>query len=85
MMGRSVVTSGIAGRRHGLYGQRDRFRVFFLLCNSCYWRASQIGGLGIRKCPSCRNTVEPLPIATGELFRFNYDKKSGVQLYFRRA
>ncbi len=59
--------------------------VSFLLCNSCYWCATEIGGVGIRKCPSCRLAVEPLPIAADELFRFGYDRKSGVHLAFRRG
>lgn len=60
-------------------------RIFFLLCNSCYWCASEIGGVGIRKCPSCKHAVEPVPIVEGERFRFDYDPSRGVHLAFRRS
>jgi hypothetical protein len=40
-------------------------QVHFLLCNTCYWCASDIGGESkFTKCPSCNSVeVESMPIA----------------------
>jgi hypothetical protein len=70
---------------NGLLFRRPR-RVFFVLCNSCFWCASDIGDLGIEKCPTCNNhAIEYMPISQGERFSFDYDKKRGVSLGFRRS
>ena len=52
--------------------------IYFLICDSCYWCASCIRLNGLLRCPSCDvRKVERIPIADGEIHRFNYDRKPG--------
>jgi hypothetical protein len=81
-------------------------KIYFLLCESCFWCASYFvvdekdddsvrnnepGGYGdnnndtnsISKCPICnKEKVESMPIANGELYRFDYSPNRGVILEF---
>jgi hypothetical protein len=56
---------------------RDKIRlptqIHFLLCNTCYWCASDIGSKSkFTKCPSCNSLeVESMPIAKNELYKFD--------------
>lgn len=96
-MGRSSVASAgsrtfwgqdnLSGPGHAAESAAQSFseRISFLLCNSCYWCATEIGGRLIESCPACNHRLEPLPIAAGELLRFDYHQKQGVRLDFRRA
>ena len=92
-MGRSGAASGsetvwgqggLSGRRYVTQLADRRFSegIFFLLCNSCYWCASEMGGRLIKSCPACNHQLEQLPIAGGELFRFDYGQMRGVRLDF---
>jgi hypothetical protein len=56
----------------------------FLLCNTCYWCASDLGSKSkFTKCPSCNSVeVETMPIAKNELYKFDYHSKKGITLEF---
>jgi hypothetical protein len=58
--------------------------IHFLLCNTCYWCASDIGSKSkCTKCPSCTGVeVESMPIAKNELCKFDYHSKRGITLEF---
>ena len=62
--------------------------VFFQICQSCFWCASNLskGGM-MERCPSCKTeTLEPMPIRSNEeTFYFQYDRKHGVSLEFLTA
>lgn len=58
--------------------------VSMLLCNSCYWSATELEERGARACPSCTNPVEAIPLEKGEIFSFDIDGKKGVVLEFKR-
>lgn len=58
--------------------------VSMLLCNSCYWSATELEERGERACPSCTNPVEAIPLEQGEIVSFDIDGKKGVVLEFKR-
>ena len=70
---------------------RDKIKfsrhVHFLLCNTCYWCASDIGSKSkFTKCPSCNSVeVESMPISDKELFKFDHQPKRGVTLELSNA
>jgi len=70
---------------------RDKIKlpryVHFLLCNTSYWCASDIGSKSkFTKCPSCKSVeVESMPISDKELFKFDHQPKRGVTLEFSNA
>jgi hypothetical protein len=59
-------------------------QIHFLLCNTCYWCASDIGSKPkFTECPSCNSIeVESMPIAHKELYKFDYHPKRGITLEF---
>ena len=58
--------------------------VNMLLCNSCYWCATQLEERGNGVCPACSNATEAIPIGEGEIFSLEFDLKKGVSLRFKR-
>ena len=70
---------------------RDKIKlprqIHFLLCNTCYWCASDIGSKPkFTKCPSCNSfEVESMPIAKNELYKFDCYPKRGITLEFSNA
>ena len=70
-------------------------RIYFVICNSCYWCASYFGiddleslsksSSHVLDCPVCnsRNT-ELMPIATDESFRIEYSLTRGMEMEFYR-
>jgi hypothetical protein len=59
--------------------------VSMLLCNSCYWCATELEEDRKDKvCPSCTNPVEAIPLEKGEIFSFDIDNMRGVILEFKR-
>jgi hypothetical protein len=67
---------------------RDKIKllrqIHFLLCNTCYWCASDIGSKSkFTRCPSCNSVeVESMPIAKNELYKFECYPKRGITLEF---
>jgi hypothetical protein len=70
---------------------RDKIKlpkqIYFLLCSTCYWCASDISGKSkFTKCPSCNSVeVESMPLFDNELYKFDYHPKRGVTLEFLNA
>ena len=70
---------------------RDKIKlprqIYFLLCSTCYWCASDISGKSkFTKCPSCNSVeVESMPLSDNELYKFDYHPKRGVTLEFLNA
>jgi hypothetical protein len=77
----------------------DHYRVereiFFLICQSCLWSASSLNNRFMtsdydnsrdnNKCPFCKiGNLESLPLAGNELYKFDYNSKSGVILEFSK-
>jgi hypothetical protein len=62
-------------------------QIHFLLCNTCYWCASDIGSKSkFTKCPSCNSVeVESMSIAKKELYKFDCYPKRGITLKFSNA
>jgi hypothetical protein len=62
-------------------------QIHFLLCNTCYWCASEIGSKSMfSECPSCNSVeVESMPISDKELYKFDYHPKRGLTLEFSNA
>ena len=64
--------------------------VHFLLCDSCYWCASQTNNCNknniITECPSCKNNqIESMPISRYEVYNFSHNPKRGVTLGFPKS
>ena len=71
-------------------------RIYFVICNSCYWCASYFGiddleslsksSSHVLDCPVCnsRNT-ELMPIATDESFRIEYSLTRGMEMEFYKT
>ena len=71
-------------------------KIYFVICNSCYWCASYLGinDLGslsgssshVLDCPICnsRNT-ELMPISSGESFRLKYSLTNGMEMEFYKT
>jgi hypothetical protein len=54
-----------------------------VICNSCYWSASNITEDAIAFCPVCgKYNLESIPISINELYTYYYDIKKGLVIYF---
>lgn len=59
--------------------------VSMLLCNSCYWTATELDDRMTNKpCPICSKPLEAVPLERGEIFSFEIDSMKGVVLEFKR-
>lgn len=56
-----------------------------LLCNSCYWCATELEEQRVDACPTCDTAIEAIPLQVGEIISFDVDSKKGVILEFKRA
>ena len=70
-------------------------RIYFVICNSCYWCASYFGigdleslsrsSSHVLDCPICNShNIELMPIATDESFRIEYSLTRGMEMEFYR-
>jgi hypothetical protein len=71
-------------------------KIYFVICNSCYWCASYFGiddlesvsgsSLHVLDCPICnsRNT-ELMPISNDESFRIEYSLTRGMEMEFYKS
>jgi hypothetical protein len=62
----------------------DRRLSRFVICNSCFWCATDISGReSITACPACASqALESIALESKEKFTFNLDSKRGVSLAF---
>jgi hypothetical protein len=71
-------------------------KIYFVICNSCYWCASYFGiddleslsgSLShVLKCPICNShNTELMPIATDESFRIEYSLTRGMEMEFYKT
>ena len=71
-------------------------KIYFVICNSCYWCASYFGIDGLESlsgsssrvldCPICNShNTELMPIATDESFRIEYSLTRGMEIEFYRT
>ena len=84
---RNVASDNIAR------GTRISDKVYFMICHTCLWCAScispqilsKMATVTTTKCPSCvEGTIESIPIAENEDYRFDYDVKRGLVMKFFR-
>jgi len=56
----------------------------FVICNKCYWCATNLAGSGIESCNVCgsRDSIEPIELQPKEKYSFALDSKRGVILDF---
>lgn len=71
-------------------GNQISSKIYFLLCESCFWTASYLSTTFSNKkdpithCPLCiRQKLESMPISDNEEYLFEYDVKRGVILEFK--
>lgn len=63
-------------------------QTHFILCQSCFWCASSYNMVSfsitsITKCPCCgNNKIELMPISDNEVYRVDYNPKTGIILEF---
>ena len=71
-------------------------KIYFVICNSCYWCASYFGiddlespsgsSSHVLDCPICNsNNTELMPIATDDSFRIEYSLTRGMEIEFYRT
>ena len=71
-------------------------KIYFVICNSCYWCASYFGiddleslsgsSSHVLYCHVCNShNTELMPIATDESFRIEYRKTKGMEMEFYRG
>jgi hypothetical protein len=71
-------------------------KIYFVICNSCYWCASYFGiddleflsgsSSHVLDCHVCNShNTELMPIATDESFRIEYSQTRGMQIEFYRS
>ena len=71
-------------------------KVYFLICNSCYWCASYFGIEDVKSlsrslthvldCHICNShNTELIPISTNESFRIDYNVTRGMETEFYRS
>ena len=71
-------------------------KIYFVICNSCYWCASYFGIDGLESlsgssshvldCPICNShNTELMLIATDESFRIEYSLTRGMEIEFYKA
>ncbi len=71
-------------------------RIYFVICNSCYWCASYFGidnleslsrsSSHVLDCPICNShNTELMPIATDESFRIEYSLTRGMEMEFYKT
>ena len=71
-------------------------KIYFVICNSCYWCASYFGiddleslsgsSSHVLNCPICNShNTELMPIATDESFRIEYSLTRGMEIEFYKS
>jgi hypothetical protein len=71
-------------------------RIYFVICNSCYWCASYFGiddleslsgsSSRVLDCHVCNShNTELMPISSGELFRIEYSQTRGMEIEFHKS
>ena len=71
-------------------------KIYFVICNSCYWCASYFGiddleslsgsSSHVLDCPICNShNTELMPIATDESFRIGYNLTRGMEMEFYKT
>src|SRR5919199_2724438 len=87
----SKDSAAISSRKTESYYNRSKYNssstVFFQICQSCFWCASNLSKSRImERCPSCKTEIlETMPIRSYEIFVFQYDRKRGISLEFLTA
>jgi Zn finger protein HypA/HybF involved in hydrogenase expression len=76
--------------------ENNENKIYFVICNSCYWCASYFGtddleslsgsSSHVLDCPTCNShNTEVMPIATDESFRIEYSLTRGMEMEFYRS
>ena len=71
-------------------------KIYFVICNSCYWCASYFGiddlesisesSSHVLDCPICNShNTELMPITNDESFRIEYSQTRGMELEFYKS
>jgi hypothetical protein len=71
-------------------------KIYFVICNSCYWCASYFGiddleslsrsPSHVLDCPICNShNTDLMPIATDESFRIEYSLTRGMEMEFYKT
>jgi hypothetical protein len=71
-------------------------KVYFVICNSCYWCASYFGiddleslsgsSSRVLNCPICNShSTELMPISNDESFRIKYSLTRGMEMEFYKS
>jgi hypothetical protein len=71
-------------------------KIYFAICNSCYWCASYFGiddlqsisgsSSHVLDCPMCNShNTELMPISTDESFRIQYSLTRGMEIEFYKT
>lgn len=70
-------------------GIKSDRRIYFVICNSCYWCASYFiideKSSLIPNCNKCKSSdTEIIPISTDESFRIGHSQTRGMEIEFHK-
>ncbi|HZD34829.1 MAG TPA: hypothetical protein VE130_06460 [Nitrososphaeraceae archaeon] len=70
-------------------GIKSDHRIYFVICNSCYWCASYFiideKSSLIPNCNNCKaHDTEIIPISTDESFRIGHSQTRGIEVEFHK-
>ena len=71
-------------------------KIYFVICNSCYWCATYFGiddleslsgsSSRVLDCHNCNSqNTELIPISTDESFRIEYSQTRGMEIEFHKS
>jgi hypothetical protein len=90
----SSTTLGIGSEGNTTLQPIDK--IYFVICNSCYWCASYLGiddleslsgsSSHVLDCPICNShNTELMPISNDESFRIEYSRTRGMEMEFYKS
>jgi hypothetical protein len=90
----SSATLGIGSEGNTTLQPIDK--IYFVICNSCYWCASYFGiddleslsgsSSHVLDCPICNShNTELMPISNDESFRIEYSRTRGMEMEFYKS
>jgi hypothetical protein len=91
-----LSSARIGMEREGNTALQPIDKIYFVICNSCYWCASYFGiddleslstsSSHVLDCPICNShNTELMPITNDESFRIEYSLTRGMELEFYKS
>jgi hypothetical protein len=92
LLQKTKLSSNITARENKNTIVQPTDRIYFVICNSCYWCASYFSIDSIESssqvvgCHVCNSgNTELIPISSNESFKINYNVTRGMEMEFYRS